>query len=1255
MIRHYVRTLAGVIVGLLSAGCLGPTRVDLAPRTGGSAALVGQFRAYDGHDGRRLDFADVVARCRTADVILFGEQHNDAVCNQFEAQLLYALARQPRPVALAMEFFEADTQAALDAYLRRRIDEEPFREQTRQGRAYVLSHRPLIELCRLVHVPVIAANAPRRLVRAYRNSGLDYEEFRAGLEPADQRWLPTENAYISGDYQERFFETMKGHGGPPAATQPASGPSSQPTTAEAAVPPGMPRGMPPGMPGMPPTAMPRGMPPMPPPSMPPSSMPTTMPGVTAVSAVPPASMPTTAGTAVPPTMPAMPRIDPAAMYQAQLLWDQTMAESLASFRARYTTHRAMLIVGGFHVMHNGGTAIKFHELRPTDRILTIVYSSTTDGRLPFSEEDRDAGDIVIVGVAPPPEEEKPAPPMPSTMPAATQPTASMPTTTSAPTTEPAPAHLTPASTPPTLRVGETVIRDVLVIGGVGRWGRSAVHTDAIEAEIIAGRWSPPAAGQTLTLPDGSVQSWAAVSAGPDGMIRVGALMGGYAYAAVESDRETVMLLEASGQSMVYANGEPRAGDPYQWGFVRLPVLLKAGTNQFLFACGRGEFRAKLIEPRAPIMLDTGDATLPDLIRGAQQTVWGAVPVVNATTTPQRDLVIRATYRGQTWVSAGLPVIPALSVRKVGFQLPPPPCETPSEVALTLDLFSPGRSDSEGLLDTRQVKLAVRASSERHKRTFVSEIDGSVQYYAVVPADTREGDPRHPALVLTLHGAGVEATGQADSYSQKTWAHIVAPTNRRPYGFDWEDWGRLDVLEVLRDLPLPWDPQRFYLTGHSMGGHGVWQVGVTLPDLFAAIGPSAGWLDFWSYAGAESFKDPTPIEQLLERAVSPSRTRTLARNTLHYGVYILHGEADDNVPVDQARTMKTELEGFHPDLAYHEQPGAGHWWDASPAPGVDCVDWAPLFEFFQAHVRPATESVRHIEFHTANPAISASSHWVTIEAQTQQLVPSSVDITFDPDARTIAGRTENVARLSLDLDALNRQAAASLHVQLDGQALPDVPSLARVWLSREGETWTVSEPPAPGLKGPHRSGPFKQAFTDRFVFVYGTQGTAAENTVACNKARYDAEVFWVRGNGSVDVLADRDFDPSAEPDRNVILYGDAETNAAWKALLADCPIQVTRGRVQVGDRVLEGDDLAVLALYPRPAAAGSGRALVGVVAGTGPAGLRLTERLPYFVSGVAYPDWIVIGPEMLQSGSAGVRAAGFFNNDWQLDPGQSAWR
>ena len=44
------------------------------------------------------------------------------------------------------------------------------------------------------------------------------------------------------------------------------------------------------------------------------------------------------------------------------------------------------------------------------------------------------------------------------------------------------------------------------------------------------------------------------------------------------------------------------------------------------------------------------------------------------------------------------------------------------------------------------------------------------------------------------------------------------------------------------------PDQVYVTGHSMGGHGTWQLGTLFPGRFATLGPSAGWGSFYSYTG-----------------------------------------------------------------------------------------------------------------------------------------------------------------------------------------------------------------------------------------------------------------------------------------------------------------------------------------------------------------------------------------------------------------------
>jgi hypothetical protein len=438
----------------------------------------------------------------------------------------------------------------------------------------------------------------------------------------------------------------------------------------------------------------------------------------------------------------------------------------------------------------------------------------------------------------------------------------------------------------------------------------------------------------------------------------------------------------------------------------------------------------------------------------------------------------------------------------------------------------------------------------------------------------------------------------------------------------------------------------------MGGHGTWHIGVTYPDRFAAIGPSAGWISMWSYAGARRGDnglagEAAHLADLLDRPLSASDTLSLVHNYAQEGVFILHGDKDDNVPVSEARSMRQQLAGFHPDFAYHEQPGAGHWW------GNPCVDWPPMMEFFQHHQLPLPEEVRTVSFATASPGVSAWCHWAGIEAQTQQGKLSSIDLRQDVNKRRFTGKTVNVARLALDVGHL--KPGEKLQVELDGQPFGEVPwpaSGTRLWFVRDGEKWSTTSQPAAALKGPHRYGPFKNAFRNQMLFVYGTHGTPEENAATLATARYDAETFWYIGNGSIDVVPDTAWETVAERDRNVILYGNADTNSAWKVLLADSPVQVQRGLVRVGKREEKGGDLACLFLRPRP---GSEQAVVGAFAASGVPGMRLSAVVPCFRSMTGYPDWVLLDSNTFQRGRSSVRGAGFFGNDWGLESGEAAWR
>jgi len=786
----------------------------------------------------------------------------------------------------------------------------------------------------------------------------------------------------------------------------------------------------------------------------------------------------------------------------------------------------------------------------------------------------------------------------------------------------------------------------LVIGSLGRAGRQPIPTDAMVVRLARGEWAPPREGEAMQAASGEQRRWAPLEAGADGWFQSSSLQGGYLYIRHERSADQVVLLEASGHSIVYVNGEPRCGDPYGTGWVLLPVALKKGANDLLFQGARGRIRARLLEADTPLALDGRDVTLPDLIVGERSAVWGAVLVRNGLDRRVPNLAISAAVNGGRPRLTRLPSLAPLTTFKAGFAFDPPKLDGPGECRLTVSLVSRGE---EGWQPLSSLQLVVRARrpDQVHKRTFVSGIDGSVQYYAVNPSPLISETPL--AMFVSLHGAGVEALGQAEAYAAKLWGNLIAPTNRRPYGFDWEDWGRLDAFEVLRDAlgRYPTDPHRIYLTGHSMGGHGTWQLGSLYPDRWAAIGPSAAWVSFQSYAGGARFEDPTPFERALALAASTSDTLSFKENLAQLGVYVLHGDADDNVPVREARQMIEALRPFHKSLEWHEQPGAGHWWDDSDEPGASCVDWPPMFDYFARHARPDAASVRRVRFRTSFPGVSASCHWVTVEAQAQPLEVSEVDIRCDPWIRRFEGATRNVERIGLDLRHL--PPGLPVNVTLDGTRLEGLawPADAqRLWLTRTDGRWHATGRPDPWNKSPARSGCFKQAFQRKFAFVYGTGGTREENAWAYAKARFDAETFWYRGNGAIALVPDSDYSLARTSDDNVIVYGNETTNSVWAALARGCPLRVERNRLALGARRFIGADHGVLFIRPRP---NSAEASVGFVGGTGLAGMRSVERLPVFVSGVGYPDYLVVTPDAWRGGSKAVVAAGFFANDWSLPP------
>lgn len=770
--------------------------------------------------------------------------------------------------------------------------------------------------------------------------------------------------------------------------------------------------------------------------------------------------------------------------------------------------------------------------------------------------------------------------------------------------------------------------EAIAIAGVYEQGRRPISKNAILEQLQNGTFANPKVGDKLKAPSGEESAWRKIQLNKDKVYEDSALEGGYAFAIYKSSKSSVKLLSPKGASVVYINGVPRAGDPYGFGYLQLPFLAKKGDNTFLMSCGRGFLNATVSDAPKPVYVETAGATLPDMVPG-DSDLLGGVTLVNAS---------EATLRGLSLVvgeqTMPVPTTGALTVRKAPFKFAITDIQNEK---IKLKLVQNGKT-----LDTVELPIKSKTLVQSAVRTFQSKVDGSVQEYAVRPATNPS--PNN-ALILSLHGASVVPISQANAYSSKSWATIVCPSNRGPYAFDWEDWGRLDAIEALHDASerYPHDAYRTHLTGHSMGGHGTWHIGTLFPDQFATVAPSAGWVSFMSYASGLKIDKPDDREKVLLGSMAVSDTLGRVTNLRDLGVYILHGDKDDNVPVTEARTMRDELLKFHSGFGYYEEPGAGHWWGHPDDSGASCVDWAPMFDQFARRRIPQMPEVRSIDFTTQAPNVSARDHWLRILQQVVPMAASRVQIKLDPASKTFRGTTNNVESLSLDI-AGSLSTTEAIQVELDGVALKDLkPSEGRVILRKAAGKWTqVTSIPATE-KNPLRGSDFKNALRKNWIIVYGTGGTDQEKAWNLAEARFLSETYTYRGNASPYVVSDKDINIEVSKQRDILLVGNSSTNSVWDVLMPDSPVKVSRDGIWVGNKQATKEGVA---LFCRPSQI-SIDTMVAALGVTSAKSCRVAESLPIFSSGVAYPDYAVFDSTVFSQGTKAVVSIGWFNNAWRL--------
>ena len=511
-------------------------------------------------------------------------------------------------------------------------------------------------------------------------------------------------------------------------------------------------------------------------------------------------------------------------------------------------------------------------------------------------------------------------------------------------------------------------------------------------------------------------------------------------------------------------------------------------------------------------------------------------------------------------------------------------------------------------------------------TFLSDVDDSDQPYALYVPESFDAAKRYP-LVISLHGADsnhrlnmrrvfgkgnlpMETDAEASRYfpALREVDFIVAcPFARGTMGY--QGIAEKDVYDVLADVKrrFPVDEDRVYLTGLSMGGGGALWLGLTRPDIWAAIAAVC--------------------------PAVPADAEGLAGNALNLPVHLFHGDQDPAVPVETSRRWQKLLLDQGVKVEYVEYPGVRHnSWDFAYRDGA-------IFEWFaksqrQPHPERVHFSTRAYKYNAA--------YWVRLDA----LTPGTLATI---DARFTARNRIEISTAGLDAFTLNVGGhpqfapATAVLVTIDGTPLRVKPAAA-LSFRRGAKGWQAGNgAPRAGAKRPGAEGPLSAALEARHVYVYGTADEPGDEEreqrrrVAAQAAEWSSPR--ARLQVSFAVKADRDVTAREIETSNLVLFGTRETNALVARFADRFPLALNAGAADYGlvfIAPLDGGHYAVV---------NSGRPWWTGAAEAGRAGLR--DSAPPFRVLETFGDFL-----LFKGSLENVVAEGRFGRDWKL-PAEAA--
>jgi uncharacterized iron-regulated protein len=124
--------------------------------------------------GKTVKYVKMLKQLEDADIVLFGELHNNPVSHWLQLELTKDLFElKDSNLVLGAEMFESDNQLVLDEYFSGLISQNRFEAESRLWNNYKTDYKPLVEFARENELRFVATNIPRRYASLVNSEGFE--------------------------------------------------------------------------------------------------------------------------------------------------------------------------------------------------------------------------------------------------------------------------------------------------------------------------------------------------------------------------------------------------------------------------------------------------------------------------------------------------------------------------------------------------------------------------------------------------------------------------------------------------------------------------------------------------------------------------------------------------------------------------------------------------------------------------------------------------------------------------------------------------------------------------------------------------------------------------------------------------------------------------------------------------------------------------------------------------------------------------